>query len=94
MIVSALQMRWKRALHIADADIQHLSGSKYLVRSQAVPGGAFYQVEVHFTKEGQLKSASCSCPDFTKDVHPLATPMLRNVRVCKHVLAAARVAKE
>ena len=93
MIVSALQMRWKRALRIGDADVRRVARSQYWVRSQS-GHDAGYLVKVGFDRDGRLTKASCTCPDFTKQVHPLATPRLRDVRVCKHILAAARVAKQ
>jgi len=95
VIVSALEMRWKRALRIDACDVKRNSAkpSEFWVRSQSHPSGG-YMVALHFTQAGHLKEATCSCPDFCKEVHPLAMPMLHDVRVCKHILAAARVATE
>lgn len=95
MLITALQMRWRRAQKIAAGDVRRnpAKPSQFFVRSQSHGNGG-YLVEVHFTREGRLKSAGCTCPDFCKeDLHELATPLLHGIRVCKHVLAAAREAK-
>jgi hypothetical protein len=93
MLISALEMRWRRAQNIPAADVRQdpRSRSKFWVRSQSHPSGG-YLVELHFTRDKKLKKANCSCPDFSSERHELATPKLRDIRVCKHILAAAREA--
>jgi hypothetical protein len=93
MLVTALEMRWRRAQNIPARDVKRDPKKRSMswVRSQSYPSGG-YMVELHFTKGKRLKKAHCTCPDFSKEYHELATPVLHGVRVCKHVLAAAREA--
>ena len=102
MIVTALEMRWKRAKAIPGHCVRIVSIEDPIiahVESQSRLGG--YLVEVEFGGGGKLHWAKCSCPDHEgmreaihtleaegKPLHP-GIPMLHGVLVCKHCLAVA-----
>ena len=63
----------------------------------AVPGSRAstrYTVQIAFDRTGQLATAACTCPDFLDPTPTWGAPLLHGVRVCKHILAACRQAKE
>lgn len=68
MIVTALQLRWRRAQSIPDADVQPTTrADEWLVHSQA-PGwherGGYLTTAV--VRDGVFVSGSCSCADCQK----------------------------
>ena len=87
-----LPLRWHRAQQIDLSAIQAPDNKYFNVPSQN--GTADYDVQIEFDGSGKLVAATCSCPDFAKQVGSADAPMLRNVLVCKHILAAAQRAYE
>lgn len=74
-----LARRWHRAQEYAANQIVCVGHGQYLVVSSR---GGYYSVRVTL-KDRKLVFARCNCPDW-------GTTHLRNVPVCKHVLAAAQ----
>lgn len=94
MIRTPLSYRWPRAKDIARAG--RVSGSEsagfQVQGTQLEP----YVVKLEFDVGRLLAKGSCTCPDFVKmsaerEQNPTSRglPLLGNVLVCKHILAAA-----
>ena len=91
-VVTPLALRWLRAQQIDRSRIQGMGPGWFYVPSSRGPDG--YAVHVEFDADGKLTNASCTCPDFAQRTEGAGTPMLYNLRVCKHVLAATLKARE
>jgi hypothetical protein len=85
-VTTPLALRWQRAQQIDRSAIIDMGNGWFRVPSQH--GSAGYAVQVSFDHRGHLSAASCTCPDFCKPTQGQGAPVLRDVRVCKHVLAA------
>jgi len=93
MMISPLELRWRRAKRLVAGGYVHPQGDDgaFVVSSQAgAKGGPGYRVGVAM-ENGRLVRASCTCPDFSKQMAGPGVPLLHGVRVCKHILAAASV---
>ena len=93
MIRTPMSYRWPRAKDIAQAG--RVSGSEHdgfqVQGTQPEP----YVVTVEFDASRLLIKGNCTCPDFVKmfaeqERNPTSRglPLLRDVLVCKHILAA------
>ena len=97
MFRSPLDLRWARAQGIDPDDVviqevyQPEEGWLEVegwVRSQSSNGvGLGYNVSLTFI-DNRLALASCTCPDFNKEMRGRGIPLLHSTRVCKHILAA------
>ena len=89
-----MRRRWERAKQLAAAGKVQGGPCGFRVESGRV-SGLEYDVVVNF-QAGQLRSCSCTCPDFQASWRLALNlyarqdniPRLHGVIVCKHVLAA------
>ena len=85
MILTPLALRWRRAQRISPARIVMIDASRAYMPSAS---GGYYITEAKLAG-GRLVKASCSCADYLCPMSGKGEPRLREVRVCKHILALA-----